>query len=307
LLKVFYDGEFTLEWDTAEVANIPGDFTIGMDLPDKLSALPFDIDMSITGSRHFDSGSYEIMLLQSFVDAAAGVTVSFRELTPDQQIGANTVTITKNFGVPDTWPYPPPGNVVLQHYWEIIPAGITSVPTLDIIFDYTDAEVEALGLAEDDMFLGFHDGEKWQPVNTQRDTTANKLWVTADHFSVWAAGAESSLPVELSSFVAIWDSDGIRLFWQAESQQQNLGWNLYRSETKDGRFVKVNGKLIEGAGTTAARMKYHFIDKDARRGKSYFYYLEDVSFDGVKCRTPLIKAIFANLSSWGAIKRLSLH
>jgi hypothetical protein len=118
-----------------------------------------------------------------------------------------------------------------------------------------------------------------------------------------------ALPVVLSTFGAIWNSYGsIKIFWEAKSQQQNLGWNLYRSETKDGKFVKISGKLIEGGGTTAVPMKYSFVDKDVKKGKSYFYYLEDISFNGEKHRTKLIKTVLVNkVISWGAIKRSALR
>jgi len=118
-----------------------------------------------------------------------------------------------------------------------------------------------------------------------------------------------ALPVTLSAFGAIWHMrEGIKIFWEAKSQLENLGWNIYRSETKDGEFVKINGKLIEGAGTTSNPMKYSFIDKDAEKGKLYYYYLEDISFNGEKHHTPAIRTTSVNkLTSWGAIKRSVLR
>jgi hypothetical protein len=118
-----------------------------------------------------------------------------------------------------------------------------------------------------------------------------------------------ALPVVLSAFGAIWHMrEGIKIFWEATSQKENLGWNIYRSETKDGEFVKINGKLIEGAGTTSNPMKYSFIDKDAEKGKLYYYYLEDISFNGEKHLTPAIRTTSVNkITSWGAIKRSVLR
>lgn len=118
-----------------------------------------------------------------------------------------------------------------------------------------------------------------------------------------------ALPVTLSAFGAIWHmGEGIKIFWEAASQQENLGWNIYRSETKDGEYVKINGKLIEGAGTTSTPMKYSFIDKDSEKGKLYYYYLEDISFNGEQHRTPAIRTTPVNkLTSWGALKHSVLH
>jgi len=117
-----------------------------------------------------------------------------------------------------------------------------------------------------------------------------------------------ALPVELSALGAIWHPNGTKIFWEAASQRGNLGWNVYRSETKDGKFVKINGELIKGAGTTANPMKYSFIDKDAEKGEIYYYYLEDISFNGEKHRTDAIKSIPVNkITSWGAIKNSVSH
>jgi hypothetical protein len=117
-----------------------------------------------------------------------------------------------------------------------------------------------------------------------------------------------ALPVELSALGAIWHPNGAKIFWEAESQQGNLGWNIYRSETKDGKFVKINGELIKGAGTTANPMKYSFIDRDAEKGKVYYYHLEDISFSGEKHRTDPIKSIPVNKNiSWGDIKSSALR
>jgi hypothetical protein len=122
-------------------------------------------------------------------------------------------------------------------------------------------------------------------------------------------GNDIALPVTLSALGAMWNPDGgIRVFWEAESQRENLGWNVYRSETEDGKYVKINGDLIKGAGTTANPIKYDFVDEDAIGGKSFFYYLENISFDGEKYRSHIIEAILVNqLSSWGAIKNSSLR
>lgn len=116
------------------------------------------------------------------------------------------------------------------------------------------------------------------------------------------------LPVPLSALGAIWHPSGNKIFWEAESQQGNLGWNIYRTETKDGEPVKINGELIKGAGTTSNPIKYSFIDKDVEKGKVYYYYLEDISFSGEKQRTPLIKTNLVNkATSWGNIKRSALR
>ncbi|MBM3235709.1 hypothetical protein FJZ31_05375 [Candidatus Poribacteria bacterium] len=149
------------------------------------------------------------------------------------------------------------------------------------------------------LHVDFHDADSGE---------SNSVEVVLNNEPRQDAG-DTALPVELSDFGIIWNSFGsVKIFWEAESQQQNLGWNLYRSETKSGEFVKINGKVIKGAGTTAVPMEYSFVDKDVKKGKSYFYYLEDISFNGAKHRTDSIKIVLANKAiSWGAIKHLALR
>jgi hypothetical protein len=164
--------------------------------------------------------------------------------------------------------------------------------------------IEVAGFAEiwapdDVLHVDFHDAGSGESNSVEVVLNSDPTQDTGD----------TALPVELFGFSAIWNSyGGVKIFWEAKSQQQNLGWNLYRSETDGGKFVKINGKLIEGAGTTAVPMKYSFVDKDVKKGRSYFYYLENISFNGEKQHTESIKIVLVNKTiSWGTIKYLALR
>lgn len=79
----------------------------------------------------------------------------------------------------------------------------------------------------------------------------------------WTCGGnygsiEGALPVELSSFTATLVTDGVQIKWRTESEINNLGFNIYRSNTKDGEYTKVNARLIAGAGTDATPHDYSF-------------------------------------------------
>jgi len=70
---------------------------------------------------------------------------------------------------------------------------------------------------------------------------------------------------------------GLMLNWQPDSQK-NKGWNVYRSETATGQFVKVNNKLLK-----ASDKPYYFIDVEMnlhKEGTHQFYRLESVRTDG---------------------------
>ncbi len=90
------------------------------------------------------------------------------------------------------------------------------------------------------------------------------------------------LPVALSSFRAERTDKGVVLKWTTESEVDTAGYNILRSETKDGTFKIVNPKIIQGAGTTAERNAYTWTDTTAKPNTVYYYQIEDVSHAGVR-------------------------
>ena len=90
-----------------------------------------------------------------------------------------------------------------------------------------------------------------------------------------------SLPVTLSSFSPQLNKDGqITISWITESEIDNAGFNILRSQSKQGPFVKVNPTLIQGAGTTGKRNTYTWTDTTAKPNVEYYYQIEDVSYAG---------------------------
>ena len=87
-------------------------------------------------------------------------------------------------------------------------------------------------------------------------------------------------PVMLSHFRSERTDSGVIIAWTTASEIDNAGFNILRSETKSGRFVKVNPTLIFGAGTTSEQNTYTWTDTTARPNVGYYFQLEDVSFSG---------------------------
>ena len=117
------------------------------------------------------------------------------------------------------------------------------------------------------------------------------------------------LPVELSHFNVELSDAGVQIQWTTESELDNAGFNIYRSTTKNGHFVRVNPKLIKGAGSTGEQNDYSWIDETAKPGVEYYYRIEDISFSGVKqpLATTRLKGIHSAknraLTRWGVIKQ----
>lgn len=89
----------------------------------------------------------------------------------------------------------------------------------------------------------------------------------------------------------------------------NAGFNILRSREGEVAFVKVNPTLILGAGTTAEQHTYVWIDATAKPNAVYDYQLEDVSLDGIRQTSAIVRMrghVSANgksLQTWGDLKK----
>ena len=97
------------------------------------------------------------------------------------------------------------------------------------------------------------------------------------------------LPVTLSSFRAEHTDTGVELKWITESEVDNAGFYIYRSETRDGEFKVVNPTMIQGAGTTSERNAYTWTDTTAKPNIAYYYQIEDISHAGVRKKLATVR------------------
>ena len=91
------------------------------------------------------------------------------------------------------------------------------------------------------------------------------------------------LPVSLSSFRPVRNqvTDHVDITWGTESELNNAGFNILRSESRDGVFKVINLKgVIAGHGTTGEKHVYTYADTTAKPNVVYYYRIEDVSLSG---------------------------
>ena len=118
------------------------------------------------------------------------------------------------------------------------------------------------------------------------------------------------LPVSLSKFrpERMKDTGEVVVRWITESELNNAGFNILRSEKRDSEFTKVH--FVAGQGTTSERTVYEWTDKSAKPNVVYYYQIQDVSLDGEV--TPLrithlrgnVTAAGKATTTWGEIKAL---
>lgn len=94
---------------------------------------------------------------------------------------------------------------------------------------------------------------------------------------------DSELPVTLSSFTAICLAGNSELQWTTQSESNNLGWNIYRSQTGDvSNAMILNATLIPGAGVAIEPTDYSFTDEgELAVNATYYYWIEDITYDNI--------------------------
>ena len=124
-------------------------------------------------------------------------------------------------------------------------------------------------------------------LHLQRNPIKNKkpllaLLTKNPDVKIYLKDYRTPLPVTLSHFRAEHTEAGVILNWTTESEVENAGFYIYRSQTKNGEFQVVNPTMIQGAGTTGERNTYTWKDTTAKPNTVYYYRIEDVSHAGVR-------------------------
>jgi hypothetical protein len=103
------------------------------------------------------------------------------------------------------------------------------------------------------------------------------------NYGLLNAGADASLPVGLVSFSGQVSGRAVILSWVTESETDNLGFILERSEGASPWVIIASHEThegLKGQGTTSSRTEYAFTDENVMPGNEYAYRLSDVSVSG---------------------------
>ena len=94
--------------------------------------------------------------------------------------------------------------------------------------------------------------------------------------------AGGALPVELSHFRPARNKEtgAVVITWSTQSELNNAGFFIKRSQQRDGEFQIINATMIPGAGTTSEKQFYTYEDTTVQPNVVYYYQIEDVSLDG---------------------------
>jgi hypothetical protein len=121
------------------------------------------------------------------------------------------------------------------------------------------------------------------------------LFIFFSKLALSCATGEGILQKKLGDTTSPDNPRHITLDWRTESEEENYGFNVYKSESEKGPFTKVNKKVIPGAGTTSIAHDYIYKDYAIKKGETYYYYLESVSLSGEKEKfSPVISVTYEN-------------
>lgn len=86
--------------------------------------------------------------------------------------------------------------------------------------------------------------------------------------------------VEIEYFEATGQFKSVLLEWKTVSELNNLGFNVYRAFRINGPRVRINAELIPADIFGQGGSEYAYLDIGLFPNRTYFYWLEDVDFDG---------------------------
>ena len=271
------------------------------------------------------------------------VVLTFKDMIilPKQTVLLVATLSRNSMNIPESHIY----NVLVNHFSEILPFGVNnlisstgfflqlstpdgtvvdSVGNLDGDSDTQDMPVWELpsGTTENgvrsSILRRYHPDTRMPLLGTEVsswrravDVKLGKSTYYGDRTDVGNPGYTLGgiLPVTLSSFQAEHTNAGVVLKWTTESEVDNAGYNILRSETKNGMFKVVNPTLIQGVGTTGEHTKYTWTDRTAQPNTVYYYQIEDVSHAGerqqlAKVRLRGLVSVTGKLmTGWGDLKR----
>jgi hypothetical protein len=183
-----------------------------------------------------------------------------------------------------------------NYYWEMNSSNMTN-PTYSVTLKYNDNSIINAG-GETEMDLRpakYSSTTGWLSssqcticsqgtilgTSTLNTTTNEIVWSGVSGFSDFAGfgqGSGSPLPVELMSFSANCQKEGVQLNWQTASEFNASHFNVEKS--KDGLHWDEIGQ-VNAAGNSNSLLSYFYIDRNEISGVNY-YRLRQVDIDGTE-------------------------
>lgn len=160
------------------------------------------------------------------------------------------------------------------------------------------SDVEALVFAPDGRLFGFSDDkiQTFITIDVQSGIATEFVTLGAESRDIEGLTflkPDKLIPVELTHFNGHILNREIVLEWTTRSETENLGFYVFRSFSTSDDFVRLNQDMIRGAGNSSSTQYYRYVDKMAREGRTHYYRLADVDFNGRMTFHQTIKVVFS--------------
>jgi len=196
-------------------------------------------------------------------------------LTTSSDLGSTTIERTHAAGTGG-------GNTGIFRMFNIQPTNNTGL-NATLRFYYDESELNGISEANLRLFKSASGtNNTWSNQGGTVNSTDNYVELTGiGSFSYWTlADVNAPIPVELTSFTATANEDGVLLNWTTATETNNSGWNIERKQIIEGQqqsWQKIG--FVDGSGTTTSTKNYSFADNNLASGK-YQYRLQQVDYDG---------------------------
>ena len=120
-------------------------------------------------------------------------------------------------------------------------------------------------------------GSNWTTANARELSYTGE----GDNGSPGTNGNQQTLPITLSTFTAQYLNSKPTLYWKTQSEEDNMGWFIYRNTTEDFTSAEKITGMIEGHGTTTQPQSYIYEDvAELHVEQTYYYWLASVDYSG---------------------------
>jgi hypothetical protein len=171
-------------------------------------------------------------------------------------------------------------------YKNAVSQTLTSYGTADSITSTADTKYMSSTAGEITSLIGDLDEVRVS------STVRSAAWIATEYNSqsspgtFYAVGGQTVsgvTAVTLLDFTAVGAGAAVNVAWETALESQNMGFHLYRAESRDGPYVRLTERLIPG-GFDALGKRYGFTDTAVVHGRLYYYILEDVDVHGEAMR-----------------------
>ena len=167
-----------------------------------------------------------------------------------------------------------------------------------LVFDSADSIIGTYAIEDNGVEEGYPSTAGYFRIAVPANRTISKLQArnsdnsifdtqTSNQWSSGDPGTETnlddqhdvSLPVQLTSFMAIPGDGEITLKWVTESEVGVLGYEILKSLKEENDYHKLP-TFIKAVGYSSSRREYSYTDREVTNGITYFYKLVSVDLDG---------------------------